>query len=205
MLVESSELPISTLRSLYHGQLSPCAACFAESGWAQVSGVESSNVTLRIGWLPICHYAPAIFLMLSVEYAEQMRALWLYAVVECWRWTTSMKSGVDLQPTSCYGGALPAILTGLHEVWAWCQKFPVMALAGRCSADFPASNKKPYVLSKLDLEEGGSSWTGLLLGSSSPLPPWLTAHHMSCQTAAEFATWAPRGAWCVSDSAKFIR
>lgn len=67
-----------------------------------------------------------------------------------------MKSGVDLQPTSCYEGLLPAVLTGLHEVWAWCQKFPAI-LAGRCLADFPASNKKPYVLSKLSLEEGGNS------------------------------------------------
>lgn len=117
-----------------------------------------------------------------------------------------MKSGADLQPTSCYGGALPAILTGLHERWAWCQKFPVMALAGRCSADFPANNKKPYVLSKLDLEDGGSSWTGLLLGSNSPSSPiTLTAHHMSCQMAAEFATCSPGSAWCISDLAKFVR
>lgn len=94
--------------------------------------------------------------MLLVEYAEQIRTLWLHAVVECWHWTISMKSGVDLQPTSCYEGLLPAVLTGLHEVWAWCQKFPVI-LAGRCLADFPASNKKPYVLSKLSLEEGGNS------------------------------------------------
>lgn len=134
-----------------------CAPCFVERGWAQVCGVKSSNVTVRISLFPIHHYTPAICLMLSVEYAERISALWLHAVVECWHWTTSMKSGVDLHPTSCYGGNLPAMLTGLHKAQAWCQNFPVMASAGRCSADFPASNKKPYVLSQPDLEEEGSS------------------------------------------------
>lgn len=118
-----------------------CAVCFVESKWAQLKGVESSNVTVGMGWLPMHHYTPAIFSVLSVECAQQIHALWLYAAAECWHWTSSMKSGVDLQPTSHYRGTLPAILTGLHELWAWCQKFSVMELGGAQQISHKAGTK----------------------------------------------------------------
>lgn len=137
--------------------------------------------------LPVHHYAPAIFSVFLVECAQQVYALWLYAAVECWHWTTSMKSGVDLQPTSHYGGTLPAILTGLHELQAWCQKFAVMELGG--AQQISQAGTKSLMSYSNFIWEGDSSYSGLLSGLASASSPFtLTVYHVSRQSTPGLAT-----------------
>lgn len=162
------------------------------------STAESSNVTVWTSLLSICYNAPAMFFVLSVVYAEQIHALWLYKSVECWHWTTRMKSGADLQPTSSYGGALPAILAGLHEAWACCQKFPVTALAGRCLADFQDRNKILVYCPNFIWKRGRAHRLGSCCSWPAPLLPPFSVHVLwAAKSAPGLAICSPASTRCI--------
>lgn len=70
MLVESSELPISPPGvCIVASYLLCCLLCWEQVGTAKGSRIQQCHG--RNGWLPVHHYAPAIFSVLSVECAQQ--------------------------------------------------------------------------------------------------------------------------------------
>lgn len=204
MLVESSELPISTPGVCI---VASCLLCFMLC-WEQVG-------TSKWSWIQQCHgrnqFASHVPLcssnLLSVVGGVCSANMCPLAICSNWVLALDYQHEIRCWPVAHLPLRRHSASNPYWVTWAT-GLVPEVCCHGarRCSADFPGRNKKPYVPSKLHLG-GGSLLIWAVVRVSQHFFP-LHSHHVSHEPPVrtrvsyllQFAS-----TWCTSNLAKLVR